>query len=164
MRSVINGKRFRVTMDSAFSSVLEGCRGGMRVGETWLIDEMVEAYTNLYDLGIGHSVEVWEEDQLVGGLYGLSIGKMFFGESMFSRVANSSKFAFITLSQFLRKKGWHILDCQVVTNHLLSLGSEAISRQSYLNLLEQELNYETQVGHWTEEFNLFVQQLDGSIK
>jgi len=156
MRNLINQKKYSVTMDTAFSDVLEGCRGGLRQGQTWLIEEMVNAYTKLFELGIGHSVEVWEGNMLVGGLYGLSIGHMFFGESMFSRKPNSSKLGFILLSQFLQAKGWNVLDCQVVTNHLQSLGSVGIPRTVYLDLLAKELNHETSRGPWTEEFAVFV--------
>lgn len=155
MRNVINKRTYRVTMDTAFGQILDGCREGMRVGQTWLIDEMVEAYTRLFNLGIAHSVEVWEEDNLVGGLYGLSMGKVFFGESMFSRKANTSKLAFISLAQFIQSKGWKMLDCQVVTDHLVSLGSSGLPRNLYLDMLKEELNHETQLGKWTDEFQLF---------
>ncbi len=159
MRNVINQNKYRITMDTAFEKVLEGCRGGLRLGSTWLIDEMVEAYTNLHYLGIGHSVEVWEDDILVGGLYGLSMGRMFFGESMFSRKPNTSKLAFIMLSQFLKNKGWSVLDCQVVTDHLQTLGSIGIPREDYLKILAEELDHDTTDGYWTDDFALFTDQL-----
>ncbi len=152
MRNVINQNKYRITMDTAFGEVLEGCRGDLRVGNTWLIDEMVEAYTKLFNMGIGHSVEVWENDKLVGGLYGLSLGRMFFGENMFSRKPNTSKLAFIILSQYLKNKGWNVLDCQVVTDHLQTLGATGIPREDYLKLLAEELTYDTVSGKWTNDF------------
>jgi leucyl/phenylalanyl-tRNA--protein transferase len=152
MRNVMNKHPYRITMDTDFTGVLDGCRGGDRAGETWLIDEMYNAYHSLHEIGFGHSVEVWEGDELVGGLYGVSLGRMFYGESMFSRRSNTSKLAFIHLAKYLSSKGWKMLDCQVVTDHLLSLGCSSIPRSEFLQTLKQELQYESMIGKWTEDF------------
>jgi leucyl/phenylalanyl-tRNA--protein transferase len=148
MRNTFNKGTFRITMDKAFTQVIEGCREGIRENATWLFDEMAEAYTALHEQGYAHSVEVWQGRKLVGGLYGLSLGHVFFGESMFSRVPNSSKAAFIRLSQYLNENGWKILDCQVVTDHLTSLGASAVSREIFLPLLQHELQYPDSIGKW----------------
>lgn len=152
MRNLMNKQLYQVTMDTHFTGVLDGCRGGERACETWLIDEMYEAYHRLHEEGIAHSVEVWEGDQLVGGLYGVSLGHMFYGESMFSRKSNTSKLAFIHLAKYLGSKGWKMLDCQVVTSHLLSLGCTGIPRAQFLQTLKEELAYETIRGKWTNDF------------
>ncbi len=155
MRPILKQHTYRITMDTAFVDVLEGCSDGERSNNTWLIDEMKDAYTKLFEMGVGHSVEIWEGNQLVGGLYGLSLGKIFFGESMFSRKPNTSKLAFIMLSQFLQYKQWNLLDCQNVTDHLLSLGCSAISRDTYLNELNIAMQHPTQCNAWTDEFAAF---------
>ncbi len=148
MRNEINKKRYRCTMDLAFGEVIQGCRSGIREGATWIHDEIIKAYLKLHHTGFCHSIEVWEEDKLVGGLYGSSIGHLFFGESMFSTAPNSSKFAFIFLAQKLKELGWKAIDCQVPTSHLQSLGATTILRAEFLTLLEQELLYPTLRGNW----------------
>lgn len=148
MRNTFNQGKYRVTMDLAFRDVIEGCREGERENATWLFDEMADAYCELHRMGYAHSVEVWENDQLVGGLYGLSMGHVFFGESMFSRAANSSKVAFIRLAQFLHQSGWKILDCQVVTEHLTSLGARGVPRVEFLEMLKRELQFPDHLGIW----------------
>lgn len=148
MRNEIRQRRYRISTDTAFRDVLEGCRGGVRIGNTWLIDEMVEAYTELHQRGLAHSVEVWDRSELVGGLYGISLGHVFFGESMFSRKPNTSKLAFIWLSQQLQKLGWKMMDCQVPTEHLESLGASKVERSNFLSQLDIELKYPTMNGPW----------------
>ncbi len=149
MRNIINRGDFKCTMDLAFRDVVEGCRSGKRVGHTWIHDEVLEAYTKLHELGLAHSVEVWQQGKLVGGLYGVSLGHVFFGESMFSNASNSSKFAFIYLAQMLHANGWKLIDCQIHNSHLESLGARNIDRKEFLELLEVELKYPTQQGKWT---------------
>jgi leucyl/phenylalanyl-tRNA---protein transferase len=148
MRNVFNRNEYRFSMDTAFREVMEGCRGGDREGETWILDEMLEAYCHLHELGYAHSVEVWKDNALVGGLYGVSLGHVFFGESMFSRSPNSSKAALIWLSQHLKANGWKMIDCQVHTDHLESLGGEVYGRKEFLALLDVEMKYPTLRGNW----------------
>jgi leucyl/phenylalanyl-tRNA---protein transferase len=150
MRSAFNKRQFDVTVDTVFDQVLEGCRGGERLDATWLIDEMYEAYHDLHRRGIAHSVEVWQGGQLVGGFYGVSLGKMFCGESMFARVSNASKYGFIWFCERICAKGWTLIDCQVMNNHLASLGAQAMAREDFLNYLDVALKYPTQLGPWTE--------------
>ena len=109
---------------------------------------MKSAYIRLHEQGFAHSIEVWEEDQLVGGLYGISLGHCFFGESMFSKKSNASKVALVSLSKFAMEQGLRFIDCQVTTDHLLSLGAEEMSRKDFLEMLQHELNYPTLRGRW----------------
>lgn len=140
MRQVIQRGFFRVTFDHAFDRVIEGCRKpGPGRRETWITKSMREAYCDLNRLGVAHSVEAWSGDRLAGGLYGVSQGEIFFGESMFSDMANASKAAFIALVQQLRDWKYSLIDCQVHTNHLISMGAEMIPRAAFLNHLERSL-------------------------
>lgn len=141
---------FHWTVDRAFREVIENCRTAHRKGEpgTWITNEMCEAYIGLHELGFGHSLEVWQAKQLVGGIYGLSLGKCFFGESMFSLAPNASKFAFITLALQLKKMGFLMLDCQVPSAHLKTLGAREIPRSQFLGLLKQGLQAGTLKGKW----------------
>lgn len=139
MRNLFNRNAFEVTYNQNFKEVVEQCSQVPRVGQngTWITDEMKQAYTNLHLKGWAHSVEVWENKKLVGGLYGLAMGKVFFGESMFSKVSNSSKYGFILLVENLIKLNVGLIDCQVYTKHLESLGAENISRHDFIELLEK---------------------------
>ncbi len=150
MKRILKSGRFSFSMDNNFREVINVCGSISRKHETgtWIIKEMVNAYTRLHELGWGHSLEVWEDNELVGGLYGLSIGSVFFGESMFSQKANASKAAFITLSQVLGRIGFSMIDCQLYTPHLESLGAEKIDRRLYLKLLKNGINSETYRGNW----------------
>ncbi|MCC6601434.1 MAG: leucyl/phenylalanyl-tRNA--protein transferase [Crocinitomicaceae bacterium] len=148
MRNTLNKKKFSFSFDRAFNLVIEGCREGLRQENTWILDEMAEAYTLLHNNGIAHSVEVWEGDHLAGGLYGVSLGHIFFGESMFSRVKDSSKAGLFFLVSELHKRGWKMIDCQVHNDHLESLGARVISREIFLQVLKEELNYPTITGKW----------------
>ncbi len=136
MNKVIKSGKFNATFDSAFDVVIEACSSIPRNGEagTWITQEMKKAYLHLHRLGVAHSVEVWENDILVGGLYGVIVNDVFCGESMFSKVSNASKAALIWLC---RNKDFSMIDCQVYTNHLESLGAELISRQEYLTYLNK---------------------------
>ncbi len=149
MRQVLRRNIFRITCDRDFRAVIQGCREPRkRERGTWITDEMLEAYERLHELGVAHSVEAWQDEELAGGLYGLSLGRCFFGESMFTRVDNGSKAAFITLVKKLRELGFLIIDCQVHTAHLESLGAIHIDREDYLAILEQGLKGETIQGSW----------------
>ncbi|MDF9798660.1 leucyl/phenylalanyl-tRNA--protein transferase [Catalinimonas alkaloidigena] len=152
MRPIFNQKKFGVTFDTDFSSVIRNCQQTRRSGQigTWITDEMLEAYCYLHTLGYAHSVEVWQEDRLVGGLYGVSLGSIFFGESMFSKLSNASKTGFITLAWELQKRNFSLIDSQVHTPHLESMGAEEIPRKKYMNLLRQALRQHTHKGSWTD--------------
>ena len=142
---------FEVRCDTAFCQVLDGCSSGERaIGEgTWLTDEMKEAYSNLHKAGFAHSVETYFEGNLVGGLYGVSLGNAFFGESMFFRMTDASKVALYWLVKKAKELQFQFIDSQVETNHLISLGAELISRQDYLTLLEKALKFPTHHGKWS---------------
>ena len=152
MRSLLRKGDFSFTVDSSFREVIEACREGERQGQTWIHDEIVDAYTELHRIGVAHSLEVWQQGRLVGGLYGVSIGSMFFGESMFSRQANASKAALIELCRFLPTIGIEIVDCQVPNNHLLSMGAEVWQRDYFLDTLELATKHETITGSWKVKF------------
>jgi leucyl/phenylalanyl-tRNA--protein transferase len=149
MRQVLRRKVFEVSFDRDFRAVMRGCQGPRkREKGTWITEEMMEAYIRLHESGIAHSIETWQNGELMGGLYGISLGRCFFGESMFTRVSNASKAAFITLSMRLRELGFVIIDCQVYTSHLESLGARHITRDEYIAILEEGLMYETIQGSW----------------
>ena len=139
MKQVIRNGDFTVTFNQNFSEVISNCKRIYRVsdqGETWITNEMQQAYINLHKKGIAKSVEVWQDDELVGGLYGIDLGTVFCGESMFSKVSNASKFAFIKLVQKLEKENYKLIDCQVYNNHLASLGADEIPRETFLNFIK----------------------------
>lgn len=150
MRSIFNQGKFRVTLDTCFEAVMRACASTPRYpyDGTWITDDFVDGYNRLYQRGLAHSVEVWAGDELVGGLYGISIGKIFFGESMFSQVPNASKAGFITLVRALEKAGFWLVDCQVETEHLGSLGAHGIPRSEFLELLEKNAYQKTLSGKW----------------
>jgi leucyl/phenylalanyl-tRNA--protein transferase len=139
MKRLMRSNRFQVTTNCAFDRVIQMCAEvhTRNHSETWISEEFIKAYCELHRMGIAHSTEVWEKEMLVGGIYGLSIGKIFCGESMFSLAPNASKMALIQLST---NGGYRLIDCQVETNHLLSMGAQNISRQDYLMLLQQHIN------------------------
>ena len=138
MRNTINQKKFKVTFNTAFREVIVNCKKIKRKDQpgTWITENMVEAYCQLHELGIAKSVEVWENDELVGGLYGVDLGHVFCGESMFSKVSNSSKIAFIALAKQLEFANYRLLDCQVYNDHLASLGCVEIEREDFLMVLK----------------------------
>lgn len=139
MKQVIRKNQFRATFNQNFSEVIANCKNSYREGQggTWITNEMEQAYVNLHKLGIAKSVEVWEGNELVGGLYGIDLGHVFCGESMFSKVSNASKFAFIYLVQKLETAHYTLIDCQVYNAHLDSLGAEEISRSEFLTYLKK---------------------------
>lgn len=139
LRKTLNKGLFRVTTDQAFNDVMLGCAAPRAYTDgTWITDDMHTAYLRLHHHGYAHSVECWNHDNmLVGGLYGVCIGKVFFGESMFSKATNASKVAFATLAFHLHDIGIPLLDCQVTNEHLLSLGAEEILREDFIAALQQ---------------------------
>ncbi len=159
MRKLFKKGIYRVTLDKAFKDVIRGCREISRSHEdgTWITDEIVDAYTKLHAEGFAHSVEVWDsQNRLVGGLYGVSIGNFFAGESMFAKESNTSKYGFITLALFLKEKGFNFIDCQQETKHLESLGAVAVSREMFYKLLNKSLSVNTSRGNWSEIFDDFA--------
>ena len=150
---IIRQGRFQVTLDRAFKEVIRTCsETRMKRGEgTWLTPEMIDAYTELHYLGKTHSVETWQGDRLVGGLYGIAMGRVFFGESMFTKVSDASKVAFVTLVRQLSDWGFAMIDCQVTTWHLLSLGAKEIPRSFFLERLKKltDLPSKAPVGKWS---------------
>lgn len=139
MKSVLKKEIFSFTTNKAFSEVISNCSVMERVGQdgTWITHEVIEAYTRLHKLGFAHSAEAWQDNELVGGLYGIKLGNVFFGESMFSKRTNASKFAFIQFVKQLQQDGVQLIDCQIHTQHLESLGAEMISGQQFSTLLQQ---------------------------
>lgn len=141
MKQLIKKKEFEFKVDTDFEAVIYNCRSVLRngVSGTWITDEVAEAYTELHKMGVAHSAEAWHEGELVGGLYGVQLGKVFFGESMFSLRSNASKYAFICFVEQLRELGIALIDCQVYTDHLKSLGARSIPRQEFKQLLEAHI-------------------------
>ncbi len=141
MRSVLRKENFKITFNQNFEDVIANCKTINRKDEpgTWITDEMQKAYIQLYKKGIAKSVEVWQNDELVGGLYGIDLGTIFCGESMFSKVSNASKVAFIYLSQKCENENYKVIDCQVYNEHLASLGAEEISRKEFIKILNSKI-------------------------
>ena len=141
LKKVLKEGRFRLTVDAAFEEVIRAC-GTLTPErrETWINEEIVQLYVALFDMGFAHSVEVWLEEKLVGGLYGVSLGGAFFGESMFSRVPEASKVALVTLVELLREAGYQLLDTQYVNDHLKQFGVEGWSKKRYRTKLEKALS------------------------
>lgn len=152
MKKVLKSGQFTLKIDNAFNEVIECCQSVPRKGQegTWITQDIINSYKNLHELGVAHSFEVYQEDQLVGGLYGVSLGKCFFGESMFSKVSNASKFAFIKLAELLEKSGFDLIDCQVYNEHLASLGAVEVDRSMFLDQLQAGLKKEFIIGSWSE--------------
>ncbi|PID77632.1 MAG: leucyl/phenylalanyl-tRNA--protein transferase [Deltaproteobacteria bacterium] len=141
---------FRVSMDTAFEQVIQTCAEIPRAdgGGTWLTKEMRAAYIELYQMGFAHSVECWDGDTLAGGLYGVSLDRVFFGESMFSRQSNGSKIALIALADHLQKKGVALIDCQMTTSHLLRMGAEEIPGRTFSRLIRENIGTIWPDGCW----------------
>ena len=150
LRRVLKRGLFHITMDRDFPSVIQGCAEASRRSEpgTWIVDDMIAAYMRLHTAGFAHSVETWHEGKLVGGLYGVSIGAAFFGESMFSLASDASKAALAYLAAALRAWGIGLIDCQITTEHLLSMGAREMPRPEFLERLAQALRAETRTGAW----------------
>jgi leucyl/phenylalanyl-tRNA--protein transferase len=142
LRKAVERGRYETRFDSAFRAVIEAC-AAPRDGQsgTWIVAPMVDAYTRLHELGFAHSVESWEDGELVGGLYGVALDRVFFGESMFMRAPDASKVALVRLVGRLREKGFRLIDCQQATAHLASLGAREIPRKRFAQLLEESIQY-----------------------
>lgn len=141
MKSLLKKNAFTFSLDTAFTEVIDNCKTVARRGQsgTWISQDIKDAYTGLHKLGYAHSAEAWNNGELVGGLYGVRMGKMFFGESMFSKESNASKYAFIRLVEYLQQDGVELIDCQVYTEHLESLGAAMIPRARFIELLNANL-------------------------
>ena len=150
LRQTLRKRRFRVTFDESFPAVIQACAKVRRRGQdgTWITGEMERAYIRLHELGYAHSAESWLGGKLVGGIYGVSLGKCFFGESMFFYEADASKVALATLVQHLKAWGFHMIDAQVTTRHMLSLGATEAPRKVFLKKLQAALQFATLRGKW----------------
>jgi len=149
LAKLIRQNRFKVTMDVAFAETIAHCAGAKRnTHGTWITTEMQSAYIQLHNSGFAHSIEVWQDTTLVGGLYGVALGRVFFGESMFSAVNNTSKLALAYLARQLQVWDFKLIDCQVSSAHLVSLGAEEISRSEFLRLLGQYAKITGSAGKW----------------
>lgn len=148
LRPVLNRKQFEIRINTDFEGVMRGCAGARLLGKvpeeegTWISEEIISSYSNLHRQGYAHSVEAWRDNQLVGGLYGVSINAVFFGESMFSKESNSSKVAFHYLIEILRANDFKLLDTQFMNDNVLRYGAIEISKNEYLNRLVQALQLE----------------------
>lgn len=151
LQKTIKKGLFKVTMDQAFEAVIHACahsRTGADEG-TWIVDEMIDAYCSLHESGFAHSVESWQAGRLAGGLYGVSLGRCFFGESMFTHISNASKVALVALVKHLQALKFDLIDCQVTTAHLLRFGAREIPRARYLDELQKSLKPPTIKGQWS---------------
>ncbi|MFZ5997142.1 MAG: leucyl/phenylalanyl-tRNA--protein transferase [Nitrospirota bacterium] len=150
LRQFINKDIYRVTMDTAFEEVIRNCASikRKRSDGTWISGEMEAAYIRLHRSGYAHSVESWHEGSLVGGLYGISLGSAFFGESMFAKRSNASKVAFVKLVRRLVEWGFTMIDCQVTTKHLMSFGAKEVPRSEFMERLQAALKTPTRKGKW----------------
>jgi leucyl/phenylalanyl-tRNA--protein transferase len=152
LRRAIAKKAYEIRFDGAFDQVIRACKSTPRAGQdgTWITDEMERAYVRLHAMGYAHSVETRENGELVGGLYGVSLGRMFFGESMFSWQPNASKFALVSLAERVAPWGFRVIDAQVATPHTLAMGAEEWPRSRFLALLREDLEYPTRRGSWAD--------------
>lgn len=150
MRKAIRRACFSISYDRAFEAVIEACAAPRdEPGGTWITPDMRRAYCRLHELGCAHSVEVWQNDKLVGGLYGVSLGRVFYGESMFSRVSNASKFALKSLCEKLVMKDYHLIDCQLESAHLLSLGAQIVARARFIQEMNAALQFDEAFQKWS---------------
>ncbi|MBI5408691.1 MAG: leucyl/phenylalanyl-tRNA--protein transferase [Nitrospirae bacterium] len=155
LRQTIKKEAFKVTLDTAFERVIRNCASvHLRdKGATWITREMIDAYINLHNSGYAHSVESWSDGELAGGIYGVSLGSAFFGESMFAKKSDASKVAFVTLVRQLIKWSFTLIDCQVTTAHLKSFGARDIPRSDFMMLLKSALKAPTKKGKWKISVN-----------
>lgn len=157
LKKIIRKACFSIRINTAFEQTIAACsqpRQDKPQG-TWLVDEMIDAYITLHKMGIAHSVEAWQGDRLAGGLYGVSLGKTFFGESMFSLVPNASKVALVALAQELDSRRFHMIDCQVTSGHLLRMGAQEITRDLFLDILDHSVDEPVPDSLWRAGRHLF---------
>ncbi len=138
MKQVLRSEKFEFRINTSFSDVIANCMQAPRPGQggTWITEDIVDAYTALHELGYAHCAECWHNNELVGGLYGIRMGNFFFGESMFAKMPNASKFAFINWVQYMQTEGVTLIDCQVYTPHLESLGARMIRREDFIIMIQ----------------------------
>ena len=156
LRKRLRRRDYSIKADTSFSAVIQACaepRGGQN--GTWITPKMVRAYTHLHDAGFAHSVEIWIDGTLAGGLYGVALGSMFFGESMFTRATDASKIALAHLARQLERWSFGMIDCQMVTPHLATLGAREIPRKDFMRALSELVNYPTRKGKWRFDDDLF---------
>jgi leucyl/phenylalanyl-tRNA--protein transferase len=150
LRRTLRGNRYRVSVDLAFGSVIDACADARGSTGTWITPEMRSAYFRLHELGYAHAVETWHGATLVGGLYGIALGGIFFGESMFSHATDASKVALVRLVRLVEARGMKLIDCQVGTRHLASLGSQLMPRGEFLQRVQTLAAGTDQMGNWLE--------------
>jgi leucyl/phenylalanyl-tRNA---protein transferase len=151
LRQTIKKETYRTTFDNAFERVIRNCAEAPRKdgAGTWITEDMIEAYCRLHEEGFAHSVESWACDELAGGLYGVALGGVFYGESMFAKKSDASKVAFVKVVQQLTEWKFRIVDCQVTTRHLMSLGAKEVPRSEFLKIVKKALKVQTPQGKWS---------------
>jgi len=155
LRKTLRRGQFQATFDTCFEKIIGACAAARKDGRgTWITQEMQSAYIGLHTAGYAHSVEIWQDEILVGGLYGISLGRLFFGESMFSRVNDASKVALVFLAAQLQRWGFALIDCQVQSPHLASLGAQAIPRHQFVEQLTKQADQPTRLGTWQFDADL----------
>ncbi|MEW6145881.1 MAG: leucyl/phenylalanyl-tRNA--protein transferase [Thermodesulfobacteriota bacterium] len=161
LKKVLKSAQFEVFFDTAFGDVIRSCSAVSRKGQTgtWITRDMIRAYTELHELGYAHSVETYHEGELAGGLYGVAIGGVFFGESMFHIVSDTSKVALYHLVEKLRELGFDFIDSQVPNTHMKRMGGREVGRESFLVMLRDAVNKKTPLGKWTDNRNLKLERL-----
>lgn len=160
LKRTIRKNIFEIRMDTEFEQVMRAC-GDLRKDKegTWISEFMIESYVQLHKMGYAHSVECWQDNKLVGGLYGIALGKVFFGESMFHKVSDASKVAFFALSENLKEWGFKLIDSQVSNPHLESLGSMEIHRTVFMDMLAQAVKMDYRAGKWDNEIDDLASRL-----
>jgi leucyl/phenylalanyl-tRNA--protein transferase len=152
LRKTVARGAYETRFDHDFRAVIEACASPRAAdGGTWIVPEMIEAYVRLHELGFAHSVESWQEGRLAGGLYGLALGRVFFGESMFTRAPDASKAALVQLVERLKARGFRVIDCQQSTGHLASLGAREIPRKAFAQILEDSIQYPPVGERWSTD-------------
>ena len=154
LQKVLQKEEYSIRADTAFEQVIRECQEAFRPGQdgTWITEDLIDAFCQLHQYGYAHSIEAWKKDELVGGLYGLSIGGTFFGESMFAKTDNASKVAFASLAKKLEEWDFDLIDCQVTTTHLARFGAEEWDRDKFLRELRVSMDKKTRRGEWTADF------------
>lgn len=164
LRKKIRQKNYTISFDQEFKRVIQHCsEPRLQQKETWILNEMIEAYCEFNQAGFAHSVEYWQDGELLGGLYGITIGQAFFGESMFSRVSDSSKIAFVFLTLQLKRWGFKFIDCQVYSSHLESLGAKMIARKDFKDMLIKYTVMENLPEQWVADADLLDYVLKGLV-